>query len=349
MSMRRVRPLAVPDGGFRRIAVLRLSSLGDVVLTLPAVEALRAAHPGAEITYWVKEEFADAVRFHPAVSRVRRLERDARRLEDLVSMSAELEDHDLIVDLHGSLRTRVLTFRQRAAVLRTSAHRWARERWVRARWSRPAPLEPVWRRHGRTLEPLGLELPGPPRVHAGEEAEQWAAAAWRGFALPRTVVALAPGAAWATKRWPEPHWCALDAALEAAGFGRLVLSTAAERRALPAFSSRIEAAASAVWVTEPLPRVMALLRRCAHAVTLDSGLMHVAAASGVSVVAMFGGTHPGLGFAPAGDGHTVLCREEPCQPCALHGLDRCPKGHHRCMTALEPAAVAARLPEAPPR
>ncbi len=108
------RPVAVPEGGFRRIAVLRLSSLGDVVLTLPVVHALAARFPDARIDYWVKEEFRDVVRFDPAVAHVRVLERDARRVEDLVSMSAELEDRDLIVDLHANTRTRILTFRQPA-------------------------------------------------------------------------------------------------------------------------------------------------------------------------------------------------------------------------------------------
>jgi heptosyltransferase-2 len=68
--------------------------------------------------------------------------------------------------------------------------------------------------------------------------------------------------------------------------------------------------------------------------------MHLAAARGVPVVAMFGSTSPVLGFAPAGEGHAALCRNEPCQPCTLHGRARCPLGHFRCMVALEPETVA---------
>ncbi len=339
----------IPEGGFHRISVLRLSSLGDVVLTLPVVEALRAAYPEAEIVFWVKEEFADAVRFHPAISRVRCLERDASRLEDLVSMSAELEDHDLILDLHGSLRTRVLGFRQKALTLRTPSARLARERWVRARWSRPAPLTSVWKRYGEVIERIGLSILGPPRVHAGEEARMWAEERWRSLDLPVDTVALAPGAAWATKRWPERHWCALEAELAASGNGRLVVSTAAEKRAMPELAAQVERSAGATWVTEPLARAIALLSHCRRAVTHDSGLMHIAAACGVPVVALFGGTHPGLGFAPAGEGHTVLCREESCQPCALHGHGACPLGHHRCMVGIEPIQVTTALRESMPR
>ena len=75
---REVAPLPVPAGGFRRIAVLRLSSIGDVVLTWPVVHARRAAFPATELHYWVKEEFQDLVRFDPAITHVRALERDAR-------------------------------------------------------------------------------------------------------------------------------------------------------------------------------------------------------------------------------------------------------------------------------
>ena len=78
-------------------------------------------------------------------------------------------------------------------------------------------------------------------------------------------------------------------------------------------------------------------------VTGDTGLMHVAAARGIRVVAMFGSTSPVLGFAPAGEGHQVLCREEPCQPCTIHGREACPKGHFRCMRELKPAEVEAAL------
>ena len=72
-----MNPLAPPppgrESGYREIAVIRLSSLGDVVLTLPVVHALSRAFPAARITYWVKEEFADVVRHDPAVAHVREL------------------------------------------------------------------------------------------------------------------------------------------------------------------------------------------------------------------------------------------------------------------------------------
>ena len=336
------KPLAIPAGGFREIAILRLSSLGDVVLTLPVVHALRAAFPDARIHYWVKEEYAEALSGDPAIDHVRMLERDGRRLEDLVSMSAELEACDLIVDLHASSRTRVLTFRQGAPVLRVRNQRLLRSRWVHARWTGPPPADPVVERYARTLAPLGIEAAEAPRLTVGPEVERWAAdwCAARG-AAPR--VGFCPAAQHATKRWPEEHWLSLLELQLARGRRVVAFSLPREREQFPRLLSAIESQSSAGWCSEKLQRQAALMSRLDAVVCGDTGLMHVAAARGTRVVAMFGSTSPALGFAPAGGGHIVLCRNEPCQPCTLHGRERCPLGHFHCMKKLLPGEVEAAV------
>lgn len=338
-------PAPPPPGremGYREIAVIRLSSLGDVVLTLPVVHALARAFPEARLTYWVKEEFADVVRHDPAVAHVRELERDARRLEDLVSMSAELEGCDLIVDLHASLRSRVLTLRQKARVLRVRNQRLLRSRWVHARWSGPRPVLNALERYARAVAPAGVRPEGAPRIALDPEDERWAAE-WRAQAFGATpVVGFCPAARHATKRWPEEHWLELRAQAAANGFAVAAFSLAREREQFPKLAAVLTGEGGA-WCVEPLARQAALLGGMRAVVTGDTGLMHVAAARGVRVVALFGSTSPMLGFAPAGAGHAVLCRNEPCQPCTLHGRAACPQGHFRCMRELRPEEVFAAL------
>jgi heptosyltransferase II len=327
------KSLSIPAGGYRRIAVIRLSSLGDVILTLPVVHALRAAFPDARIEFWTKEEYQDVVRFDAAVTHVRALEADARRIEDLVSMSAELEDCDLIVDLHVNARTRVLTFRQKAPVLRARSFRLNRARWVHARWTDPPPTPAATERYERALAPLGLSTDRVPRMSCGDEAEEWAAAwlADRGMASP---LAIAPAARHATKQWIEENWIELVGRLRDRGIPVIAFSLPREKRALGSLAEAVEVEGTGAWLTERLPRMAAVLSRCRAAVTCDSGLMHLAAARGVRVVALFGSTVPELGFAPAGEGHRVLCRHEPCQPCTIHGRDHCPRTHFRCMRGI---------------
>ena len=336
--MRRLTP---PPGGFRHIAVIRLSSLGDVVLTLPTVRALRAAYPAATLDFWTMEEYADVVKNDPAISHVRELERDASRIEDLVSMSAEFEDCDLIVDLHSSLRSRVLSFQPRIPVLRAPRYRVRRSLLVHARWLKPAPVPPAVTRFAAALQPLGLAVTGAPELRVDAESERWAREwlAARGWSRP---VAIAPGARHATKRWPESHWGALVGRLCAAGVPVVAMSLKRERDALPELARTLDQAGGA-WCCESLSRMAALLSHCRAAVSCDSGLMHVAAARGVPVVALFGSTAPELGFAPAGPGHTVLCRHEPCQPCTLHGRESCPRRHFRCMVELRDGEVWSAL------
>jgi hypothetical protein len=269
---RRTKPVAIPAGGFRAIAVLRLSSLGDIVLTLPVVHALARAYPEARITYWTKEEYQDAVRFDPAIHHVRVLDRDARRIEDLVSMSAELEDADLIVDLHGNTRTKILTFRQRAPILRAASWRLRRGMLVHARAPSEAAADGLGR-YAAALAPIGLVTSGVPRLTVDEEAERWATE-WLGdgaagvrrspscrvpvtsrsagrnaIGQPSTNGCAPPGFRYSTRR-SKPSACAAELAARAADDPM----------------SR--------WCVEPLPRIAALLSRTAAAVTSDSGLMH---------------------------------------------------------------------------
>src|SRR5204862_6593841 len=123
----------------------------------------------------------------------------------------------------------------------------------------------------------------------------------------------------------------------------IAFSLARERELFAALAARVDRGPRSRWGVEPLSRIAALMSHGACAVTCDSGLMHLAAARGLRVVALFGSTAPELGFAPAGSGHVVLCRHEPCQPCTLHGRPRCPKRHFRCMVELRPAEVAAQV------
>src|SRR5262249_41995476 len=116
-----------------------------------------------------------------------------------------------------------------------------------------------------------------------------------------------------------------------------------ERASLAALDAAARERPDVRWCEAPLSRMAALLGRAAAVVTCDSGLMHVAAARGAKGVAMFGSTSPVLGFTRAGEGHAVLCRNEPCQPCTLHGREQCPLKHFRCMRELKPGDVEAAL------
>ena len=327
------------------VLLVRFGSLGDVVLACAAGQALAAQRPEAAITFLVKEEYAGIVRAQPWARAVWALPRgEERGAAALQGWRARIREaaFSAAVDLQTSPRSRAL-LAGHPRVLRWNAARWQRRRWVSLRWTKPQPVRPAWLRFVDALAPLGIE-PGraqPPRLAAPPDAvarAQASFAAWPGGA----VTFLAPGAHWATKRWPEASFLAVARRLVMGGGRVLIGGDDADRAALPALAAWAAQEPAARWFRGPLADLLALVSGCERALTNDTGLMHLAAAAGVRVSAVFGSTHPALGFSPAGEGHRVLCAALACQPCTLHGRDRCPLGHHDCVRLIGPDDVLAQ-------
>lgn len=158
------------------------------------------------------------------------------------------------------------------------------------------------------------------------------------------LVALAPGSAWATKRWP--YYPALAAVLSSRA--RLVVVGGLDDGAL---ACEIAAAVSAggsrravIDATGALPILATaeLIGRCAAVVTNDSAPQHLASAMGIPTVTVFGPTVPGFGFGPLAPRHAIAGTDAlVCRPCSRHGPARCPLGHWRCMREVTVAEVEA--------
>ncbi len=340
------------------LLLVRLGSLGDVVLTFAAAESLRRARPEARLVYLVKECYAPLVRTQPWVDEVVALQEGEGRLARALRLRRRLRRRRWagVLDWQDSLESRLLTWGLGVRASRWDAARWARRRIVWSRrwpaWIQSYGVRPAWRRCLDVARPFGAAGEDPPRVRWSGEAESVAADAWRRWgAGEEPVVALAPGAAWPTKTWPEARYLAVGRQLTGLGWRVLVVSTAAEKRSLRDLDAWVEREPRALWFTSHLPVIAALLSRCRATLTGDTGLLHLSAAVGTPAVALYGSTSPELGLAPVGPGHVVLCLDLPCQPCALHGRRRCPLGHLACLHGLTPGRVlevleplGARLP-----
>lgn len=309
------------------VLVVRFGALGDVVLTTPLLRAIRGAHPRAAITVVTRERWAPIFAHNPHVAAVETLGADglaglARRLR------ARRWDHRL--DLHGSLRSRALRLLVGG---RWSGWRKPRLRRALLRWTGTNPLRPIApmaEQYFAAARALDVHPDGDPaECFTSPEADRAASAV-----APRTpFVALAPGAAHATKRWPGAHWRALAGLLRAEGLGVASVGTVGERDVLNGCDV---ADASGLG----LAPTAALIRAAAAAVTHDSGLMHVAAAVRTPVVALFGPTVPAFGYGPYRARGAVVERSLSCRPCSVYGGRHCPRRHHRCMIEITPTEVA---------
>lgn len=160
-------------------------------------------------------------------------------------------------------------------------------------------------------------------------------------AVPRdgaTMLALAPGSIWGTKRWP--HFPALAKA--AAPLHRIVVVGSADDKPLAANIIAAVGAERVVDATGALSLLASaeLIGRCAALVTNDSAPLHLASAMGTPTVAIFGPTVPAFGFGPLAAKRAVAeLSSLGCRPCHAHGPMTCPLGHWKCMKELDAARV----------
>ncbi|MGH7589987.1 MAG: lipopolysaccharide heptosyltransferase II [Gemmatimonadales bacterium] len=334
----------MPAPAAPRILAVRLSSIGDVILITPLLRAIRARHPKAHLAVLTKRALVPLLQDDPRVDEVLALEAG----ESLASIAKRLrrERFTHCLDLHGSLRSRALRLmvpgRWRGYDKRAVA-RWALIHLHRDWYGDQVPTPERYFEAARDLDvhPDG----GPPEVFVPASAADATGAWLAASGVPRPFVALAPGAAHATKRWPAESWKALAASLAGRGFGVISVGGADDR----AVGAEVAAAAGASGTNAAggatLIETAALLQRAAATVAGDTGVMHLATAVGSPIVALFGPTVRQFGFAPYTAAATVVERDLDCRPCSAHGGARCPLGHHDCLRRIEVATVEAALLE----
>lgn len=328
-----------------RRLLIRLGSLGDVVLATAVANAALGRWGPRCLDVLVKSEWSGVWANHPAVRRTISWKRGARGVRGTVRMAKRLRGtgYTGTLDLQASPRTQLLSLLAGLGTVRRPRLR-RRERRLLVRLHRGGP-PPDHRVLDAYLETLGPGVEALPSVHPGPDARARA----QELLPERGGLGIAPGARHATKRWPLERFVRM---------GR----EAAARGPVAVFFGPGEAGLRREWedlwppgegwtaVREGIPEVAACLARVDRLLTGDTGLMHLAAAVGTPVVALFGPTVRNLGFAPAGEGHRILeVADLACRPCTLHGGPRCPRGHFRCMLELDEGSVrealAAPLPE----
>jgi lipopolysaccharide heptosyltransferase I len=298
------------------VAIVKLSSLGDVVHALPVAAALRAQFAQARITWVVERREAALLRGNPSLDEVMTVDtRRWRRLRDLEGMGAALRRlrrgrFDVAVDLQGNLKSGLFTVATGARLRIGFAASRAREP-LNALFTNRRVVPPAAARHIvdqllALLAPLGGD-PLPAAFWLPSDAEAEAAAesflAAHGLRGEGRLVVLSPGAGRADKHWPVAHFAALVRRLRAeTGAGVLVVWGPSELDRARAIG---EGTAAVLAPPTNLDALLALLRRAQVMVAADTGPLHMAAALGRACVGLYGPTDPARN-GPYGGGHRIV-------------------------------------------
>lgn len=322
------------------ILAVRFSSIGDILLTTPLLRAIRQTYPEARVTVLTKREYIPLLSHNPHVNLVLGLAPN----RSLLSLASELrgDDYTHLLDLHDNLRSRALRFLVPGRWRTYPKHRLARAWLIRAKRNRYRDRRPVAERYFSAADGLDVKPDGCPPdfflgAETGEQVFDWLRTV--GLEDESNIVALAPGAAHATKCWPLEHWQTLVARNLENGAAVVIVGGPGDADLGAALAEgnrgRIVNAAGVFG----LQGTGALLQRAQVLVSGDTGVMHMATAVGTPVVSLFGPTVEAFGFFPYSRRASVLELPLPCRPCTAQGSSRCPLGHHRCMIDIHPTVV----------
>jgi heptosyltransferase I len=360
---------------FRKILLIKLSALGDVVHTFPVLNKLRRRYPAARIDWLVTPGIGELLRHNPAISNVIAFARDdlsmPLRLAPYVAAArlvAQLRavEYDLVIDLQGQLRSAFFAFtsgapvrigfdKPRADVWKTLSraipdearkHAWqgAREgSWLAYTDHIALPtldMHPVERYLG--IGPMLALDDGAPDFSfpIAQEATARVDALLASYKIaPAKLLVMAPGTNWETKAWRPEAFAEVARHFLEKGFAVTLIGTAAERAVCDTVEKLAPGAVNLAGETT-LSELAALISRAAICVTNDSGPMHLAVALGRPVVSVFGPTDP-VWAGPYRREGSVVRAGLACSPCYLRELRRCPHNHD-CMTKVSAAAVITR-------
>ncbi len=328
----------------KRIAVVRLSALGDVAMTVPALYSLARSCPGCRILMVTRKPFVRMMIGCP--DNVEFLEVDTRGEHSgfrgmlrLVRGIAAWRP-DAVADFHNVLRSWVVDAAMRISGRRVAVVR--KERSARRGLTRRGGTRRAQRafteRYFDTLGRLGL----PTRksfVSLFDGVSLPRVPDWIGEKGAETWIGIAPFARYATKIYPPEMMERAVAMLSADSRVFLFGGGPEETRVLNEWAGKYDGV-TALPGRLDMGGEIALMARLDAMVSMDSANMHLASLAGTAVVSVWGGTTPACGFMGWRQSEAdAVCADLECQPCSIAGTPGCPRGTMECLRSIAPECI----------
>lgn len=296
-----------------KILIVKLSSLGDVIHTLPAISDIRAHIEDVDIDWVVEEAFADIPALHPGVAKVLPVSLRRWRQNPVAAITSgeirtflrelRLQTYDLVLDVQGLIKS--------ALVASLSHGKAVGLDWDSSREGLASLL------YDRTISVA-------PEQHAVDRIRQLSAKTFDypvsgapNFGVPAAknqtpIIMLLHGTTWPSKHWPEKQWQAVAALIRSAGFSLMI---PAGNPVESARASRIAINDTELLPSMSLGELVKKMAECSGVISVDTGLGHLAGALRLPTVAIFGSTDPLLTGVQGTYVKTLASDHLPCIPC----------------------------------
>lgn len=319
-----------------KILVIRLSSIGDIVLTTPVVRCLKK-QLNAEVHFLTKKSYYSIVSHNPYIDRVHLYGSDRAKMMNKLNQ----ENYDLIIDLHHNLRTFII--KKQLGKKSYSFNKLNIEKWLLVNFKvDKLPDVHIVDRYMDTVKPLGVTNDGEGLDYFIQEADEVDISKLpEGF--QNGYVAWVIGAKENTKQFPNEKIINIIAGTQMP----VVLMGGKEDKQngkhIMKELSRRNLLYNATGIYH-LNQSASVIRQAKMVITNDTGLMHIAAAFKKKIISIWGNTIPQFGMYPYYGHHYATNKifeapDIPCRPCSKIGRDHCPKGHFRCMKEISELAL----------
>lgn len=327
----------------QKILVIRFSSIGDIVLATSPLTTLRNVFPSARIDFLTLEPFKDLLLNHPHIDRLKVLDKKANSKE-IKEFGNQLrtDKYDLVVDLHNSVRSKLLRRRLPAVekvVLKKP--RWNRFKLFAFHLNHfPAGFSQRCLYHEplNDLIPDGHPLP-PSHLDITNEEKNWAESYLEEQGVSGPVFALIPGAAWPQKIW-HPHRYAEAAADLKNTLGTTPVMLGSTSDEVCSEIAELEPGVVDLHGRLTLRQSLSVLACSDFAVGSDTGFIHAAEALGVPVTMIMGPTSVETGAGTLLEkSNSVSIDHLWCRPCSQNGKRPCYRKEQFCLTAISAESV----------
>ncbi|RMF60266.1 MAG: lipopolysaccharide heptosyltransferase II [Calditrichaeota bacterium] len=333
-----------------RVLIIQTAFIGDVILTLPLLQKVRAIFPNAEVDFLAIPTVENLLENNPDIAQLviyDKHHRD-RGFRAFFSLTRRLRrrQYDLALIPHRSIRSAFLAY------CSGIPHRIGFNRSAgKFLFTRSIPYPRGVHESTRNLhllKPFGVDPFEKifPQLYFDDvdmaSVREWIADGRKTSNFP--MIAMAPGSVWNTKRWPPEYYTELAKKLIQEGFRVVLVGGSADREVADKISHALKDHVLNA-VGEFTLRQSAYIIKLSHLlITNDSAPLHMGVAVGTPVVAIFGPTVKDFGFYPYGALDQVVELDGlKCRPCGVHGGNKCPINTFECMINLKPDMVFSRV------
>ncbi len=319
-------------GEIRRILIIKLRYIGDVLLATPVLKNLRLSFPNARLDILVNAGTEEIIKHNWDIDEIILIERGSFVRQLTFIRNLRRRNYDLVIDLTDSDRSAIINYLSRAPIRvgYNSEHRWrgiCYTHVIRANRNKMHTVD----YHLELLHALNISVKSSELVlQLSQQDEDYVDKIFTEYNLNdgKPIILFHPGARWWFKSWPPEYFAKLaDVIQQDLKCHVIFAGSLLDQKTMGKIQNLIQSRYISLVGRTTVLQLAALLKRCRLFIGNDNGMMHVATAVGTPVVAFFGLTNPLL-WGPRGSAHKVFYKEIDCSPCFPKG---CVRGDQSCM------------------